>query len=122
VAHHEVPVRLAGAHVGFLLRRSSPVNEVSSPTKFGEYLAAGLPVVMTDGIGDFTDLAMQENVGLIIPHSMLDAAFCEDMRLWLARIITFAQWSRSRRREVSLQCQRLARDHLQWENAALRWS
>lgn len=121
VAHHEVPARLAGAHVGVLLRRSSPVNEVSSPTKFGEYLAAGLPVIMTDGIGDFTDLAAREGVGLVIPHSILDAVFCGDMQPWLARIIAFAQWSRSRRREVSLQCQRLARDHLQWERAALSW-
>lgn len=38
------------ADFGVLLRRDSPVNEVASPTKFGEYCLAGLPIVMNDSV------------------------------------------------------------------------
>ena len=38
----------------------------SSPTKVGEYLAAGLPVVSTAGIGDVDDLVVANRVGVIV--------------------------------------------------------
>ena len=38
----------------------------SSPTKVGEYLAAGLPVVSTAGIGDVDDLLDENRVGVLV--------------------------------------------------------
>jgi glycosyltransferase involved in cell wall biosynthesis len=59
VSPDAVPRLLAAADVGvcFLGRHAS--KEASSPTKFGEYLAAGLPVVTNNWIGDAHDLAAE---------------------------------------------------------------
>ena len=54
-----VPRYLAAADAGicFLGRHAS--KDASSPTKYGEYLAAGLPVVTNSWIGDAPDLAAE---------------------------------------------------------------
>jgi glycosyltransferase involved in cell wall biosynthesis len=45
VRHHEVPRFLSAGDVAFLLREDTLLNRVASPTKLGEYLACGLPVI-----------------------------------------------------------------------------
>jgi len=47
VPQHEVARYLSAADAGFLLRADSIVNRVSVPVKLGEYLAAGVPVVIS---------------------------------------------------------------------------
>lgn len=71
VPHEQVPRYLVAGDIGLLLREQSPLNTVASPVKFGEYLAAGLPVVLTEGIGDFSDLVRLDGLGLVFA---LDAA------------------------------------------------
>lgn len=36
------------------------------PTKFGEYLACGLPVIINTGIGDCDEIVLKEKVGVVI--------------------------------------------------------
>ena len=50
--HHEIPHWLAAADVGISLVRPGFSKTASAPTKVGEYLACGLAVVSTGGIGD----------------------------------------------------------------------
>jgi glycosyltransferase involved in cell wall biosynthesis len=52
----EVPAVLQAADAGLSLIKPCASKRSSSPTKVGEYLAAGLPVVSTAGIGDCDDL------------------------------------------------------------------
>jgi glycosyltransferase involved in cell wall biosynthesis len=52
VSPSEVPAVLAAADAGLSFIRPCFSKRSSSPTKVGEYLAAGLPVVSTAGIGD----------------------------------------------------------------------
>ena len=52
--------------VAFLLRERNPVNEVAAPVKFGEYLNAGLPVVLTEGIGDASEWVDSEGLGVVL--------------------------------------------------------
>jgi glycosyltransferase involved in cell wall biosynthesis len=47
VPQHEVASYLAAGDAAFLLRADSIVNRVSVPVKLGEYLAAGVPVVVS---------------------------------------------------------------------------
>jgi glycosyltransferase involved in cell wall biosynthesis len=47
-----LPAELARAHAGLSFIKPCISKAASSPTKMGEYLAAGLPVVSTAGIGD----------------------------------------------------------------------
>jgi hypothetical protein len=45
VPYSEVPAYLSAADVAFIWRSKSLVNNVSSPVKFSEYVACGLPVI-----------------------------------------------------------------------------
>ena len=57
---------LAAAEFGLSFVRPCPSKISSSPTKIGEYLAAGLPVVSTSGIGDVDELLEGPNVGVLV--------------------------------------------------------
>ncbi len=65
VGHHEVPEVLAACDMGILIREQSVTNQVASPTKFAEYLSAGLPVLISDGIGDYSDFVRKHHCGTI---------------------------------------------------------
>jgi glycosyltransferase involved in cell wall biosynthesis len=57
---------LAAADAGLSFVRPCFSKISSSPTKIGEYLAAGLPVVSTAGIGDVDDLLCGNRVGALV--------------------------------------------------------
>lgn len=50
---------------GFLLRDDIPLNNVASPVKFLEYISAGVVPIMSKGIGDYSELVLQEDIGII---------------------------------------------------------
>lgn len=84
VAPGEVPALLRAADAGLSLIRSCVSKRSSSPTKVGEYLAAGLPVVSTAGIGD-CDRQLAEGRGVLLA-SLDDAAYDAGARE-LARLL-----------------------------------
>ncbi len=57
------------ADAGLLLRKEHPVNLVAYPTKAGEYLAAGIPIITTKNVGDVSKEIQNNNLGLIISPS-----------------------------------------------------
>jgi hypothetical protein len=65
VSHHEVPEVLAACDMGILIREQSITNKVASPTKFAEYLSAGLPVLISEGVGDYTEFVKTHDCGMI---------------------------------------------------------
>jgi glycosyltransferase involved in cell wall biosynthesis len=64
--HDQIGRFLAAADVGVSFVKPCFSKISSSPTKVGEYLAAGLPVVSTAGIGDVDSLLRGERVGVLI--------------------------------------------------------
>ena len=66
VAHEQVPSWLSIASVGTAFSRPTPSNTARFPTKIGEYLASGLPVVVSAGLGDCDHLIETERVGVIV--------------------------------------------------------
>ena len=100
--HHEVPGWLNAADLGILMRAEDPVNHVASPTKFAEYALSGLPVAMSKGIGDYSEMVLREKAGFLVDESRLDdsvarasafmALWNEDDRL---------RWSGSAREQLS---------------------
>ena len=60
---------LKACDASIIMRDDILVNNVSSPVKIGEYLYAGLPVLLTKGIGDMSELIPIENVGIIIDEN-----------------------------------------------------
>jgi len=65
LAPTSVPHELAQCDVGVLIRDNSMTNRVASPVKFGEYLAAGLRVVISEGLGDVSDDVAQCGLGWV---------------------------------------------------------
>ena len=63
-----VPGELARADVGLCFVKPTEAKVASCPTKLGEYLACGLPVIATDGVGDVTDILEGNRVGVVLRH------------------------------------------------------
>jgi len=57
------------ADYGILIRPKNITNKVASPVKFAEYLASGLKVLISDGIGDFSAFVRENNVGAIVNNA-----------------------------------------------------
>lgn len=66
VEHEIVPDYAIAADMAVLIRDQSIINRVSAPVKFGEYLALGLPVIVTKGIGDTSDIINKHHVGTVL--------------------------------------------------------
>lgn len=62
----EMPGLLSAGDVGLSLVLSAPSKAACSPVKNGEYLACGLPVVTTPGIGDYSELIRRRAVGVVL--------------------------------------------------------
>jgi hypothetical protein len=61
----EVRELLLCGDYGVMIRECTITNKVASPTKFAEYLLAGLKVITTPDLGDYSMMVAEENVGLI---------------------------------------------------------
>ncbi len=57
---------LAAADFAISFIEACPSKTASSPTKIGEYLAAGLPVVSNRGVGDVDAILADNNVGILV--------------------------------------------------------
>lgn len=97
----EVPRHLRAADVGLLLVRPSPARRAQSPTKFAEYLAAGLPVIATAGVGDLDAQIERHRVGVLLRSFDRDA---------LAEAVQKIEELR-RDPELAERCRALARSH-----------
>jgi len=65
VPHQEVPYYLSAADFGFATIKSYPSARYCSPVKIGEYWANGLPVLLTEGVGDDSDIIRNEGGGAL---------------------------------------------------------
>ncbi|OEU70793.1 MAG: hypothetical protein BA863_01365 [Desulfovibrio sp. S3730MH75] len=69
-AQDEVYRYLSAADAGIIMRDDTVVNNVASPIKIGEYLGCGLPIILTKGIGDFSELIPQAGIGLLLDEAV----------------------------------------------------
>jgi len=53
---------------GIILRANNITNRVASPIKIAEYLHAGLKVILSPNIGDYSDLLIQSGYGIIVKN------------------------------------------------------
>ncbi len=97
VPHEQIQHYLAVADLGLLLRDRTSVNRVASPVKFAEYLACGLPVLVSPGVGDLPDIIRREEVGYVLNQD-----------LPLRRVVSEILANRS---ELRTRCQEVAARH-----------
>ena len=64
--HREVPRFLRAADLGILLRAADPINVAACPTKFGEFVMTGLPVLISAGIGDCSGFVAAQRAGVVL--------------------------------------------------------
>ena len=81
VQHSQVLDHLACGDYGILLREQSDTNKVASPTKFAEYLYAGLPVLISQNLGDFSEFVIANNCGSVLKGDNIDWSFLKKINL-----------------------------------------
>lgn len=64
--HEEVNTYLDQCDYGILIREDNWTNKVASPVKFAEYLNAGLKVLISPHIGDFSEMVRTSSLGIIV--------------------------------------------------------
>ncbi len=62
----EVSKYLKCADYGILLRNQSETNKVASPVKFAEYLYSGLKIIISENLGDYSQIVANKKCGFVI--------------------------------------------------------
>jgi glycosyltransferase involved in cell wall biosynthesis len=101
-----VPDLLSAADAGIILRHELLLNNVASPVKIAEYLACGLPVICSRGIGDLSDMIEDEQVGLVLDDGQPGHAF---KALELVKRV-------HRQPSIRKRAQQLAKERLSWSS------
>ena len=70
-APSQVPSYLMAGDYGLLIREESVTNKVASPVKFGEYLACGLSVIVSEQTGDYSEFVRQYQCGSLLQEFKL---------------------------------------------------
>jgi len=70
----EVPRWIAAADLGVMFVRSVWSKKAASPTKLGEMLAVGLPVVANSGVGDVAEIIRETEAGVVL-EAFSDSAY-----------------------------------------------
>ncbi len=77
----QVVTYLLACNYGLLLREETITNKVASPVKFAEYLACGLPVIISNNLGDYSNFAKQHNCGYIPNQNPLSKKEIQNLAL-----------------------------------------
>ncbi|MBI3650451.1 MAG: glycosyltransferase [Acidobacteria bacterium] len=86
--HEKVGEYLSACDAGLAFIRSAGCERGSSPIKIGEYLAAGLPVVITDSIGDYSRWIAQHQMGAVLAElhaAHYEAALDQLTKMWACK-------------------------------------
>lgn len=109
--HKDVMEWLTAADAGLAFIKTTECERGSSPIKIGEYLASGLPVVLTSEIGDFSDLIESERVGVVIRDHSRD-----EYIIGINQLLSL--WSEGE--QVKSRCRKAALDHVSLNDIGLK--
>ena len=107
--HDQVAPFLMAADVGLLLRENTLTNRVASPVKFAEYQRCGLPVILTPGVGDFSEFVQTTGVGQTVAFPPQADDVVQATQKLRARLAAEGDTYRAL-------CSRLAGEHFSWEH------
>jgi hypothetical protein len=71
VENSEVSNYLNASDFGTLFREDTIMNNVASPTKFAEYMLCGLPTIISENVGDYSNYVDENNFGFIIKNNQM---------------------------------------------------
>ncbi len=110
VPYSAMPTELGAEQAGLFFLAQGLSEHGCSPTKIGEYWAAGIPVVTTPNVSDTDEIIRRERVGVIVEgHSDVDyRRAASELRSLLAD------------KELALRCRRAAEVHYALQPACER--
>jgi len=100
--HDDMPGYLAMGDIGLLLREGGIINRVASPTKFPEYLASGVPVVISRDVGNTTEVVEKTGLGVVV-----DVETIEEQ---VEKVADFIMSYRSNAEEIRKKCRATAEE------------
>ena len=107
--YSEMPRHLNEFSIGVAICKNlSTANLGVMPTKIGEFLACGRPVVVNRGLGDLDTLLKEYKAGVVLDHTNLDEAVEEVIELMQSE-------------SVQLNCRKLAMDYFDLRKGALKY-
>jgi hypothetical protein len=70
-SHSEMPRLVQESHFGIAICKQDNLDSLAAavPTKIGEFLASGRPVVVSDGIGDLDQMLTSTKTGVVVNQS-----------------------------------------------------
>jgi glycosyltransferase involved in cell wall biosynthesis len=95
----DVPSYLSASDAGLAFIKPCFSKLASSPTKYAEYLACGLPLIINEGIGDSDTLVTHEQTGVLVREFNQDAY--QSAIATLADFLAHPEQIRRRNREVA---------------------
>jgi len=108
-APDEIGAYLAAADIAISFISASPSKAASSPTKIGEYWAAGLPVISNPGVGDVDAIIVENKVGILVEEFTSEA-----YRQAIEEITTMMQDETVRER-----CRQVAQNNFSLDNIGI---
>ena len=71
VSYSDMPKLVQESHFGIAICKQENLDSLSAavPTKIGEFLASGRPVIVSNGIGDLDHMLTSTRTGVVIDHS-----------------------------------------------------
>ena len=75
LSHSAVKEHLNACDYGILTREDTITNRVASPTKFAEYLSAGLPVIISENLGDYSQFTVEKKCGVLLSDAVKLSSF-----------------------------------------------
>lgn len=108
----EMPRWVSSADLGLCFIRPFKSKQASNPTKLGEWLACGVPVVMTDQIGDTREIIESEQVGVMV--SLGEQEMYDQVAGNALRLLEDA--------DLKHRCRRAAQRHFSLEEALKQYS
>jgi glycosyltransferase involved in cell wall biosynthesis len=112
VPPEQIPSELFAADIGLCLIVSAFSKIASAPTRFAEYLAAGMPVIVTPGVGDLETLVEDHGVGVVLRGEDDDA-----VQNAARRLLELASDP-----QVLERCRRLARERFDIQAGSRRYA
>ena len=70
-SHSEMPKLVKASHFGIAICKQENMDSLAAavPTKIGEFLASGRPVIVSKGIGDLDDMVESTRTGVVLDHA-----------------------------------------------------
>lgn len=72
---------LRSADAAILLRETNAINRVASPMKVSDYLSVGLPLLISDQVGDLSHWIRKERAGVVVEDLSVESVLTAAKRL-----------------------------------------